>query len=224
MSDRKQLLAYLSAATVMLLASAFIAPAEAQVLEEDFNTVTGTGGGVFFSGLGYGDTGIFGWDNGIDGEGADRLVVAGPAAEADDRVAGGEAAVDLVATRGEAVESGTAAGGGVGQRDAASVVAAQGDGVGAALVESEECPAANAVVAARIVVVIGRERTRSATGPVGVDRPDGIVGAVIAANVSSFFKIRHPLLQYVDDALVAYAQAQEARRAVLVRGDLHQTN
>ncbi|MBN1511535.1 MAG: hypothetical protein JXB13_05930 [Phycisphaerae bacterium] len=56
-------------ATAILLAGFVCAgQATAQLLEEDFDAVTGTGGGIFWDGLGFGT--FFDWDDGIEGESA----------------------------------------------------------------------------------------------------------------------------------------------------------
>lgn len=68
MSDRSKRSKCLSATLAILLAPALVA--QAQVLDEDFDSVSGSGGGVFFYGLGYGETGISGWDDNLAGEGA----------------------------------------------------------------------------------------------------------------------------------------------------------
>ncbi len=54
------------AVAVLLLGSALAGQANAQVLSEDFDAVTGTGGGVFLDYLGFGS--LTGWDEGIEDE------------------------------------------------------------------------------------------------------------------------------------------------------------
>ncbi len=56
------------AATLALLITVVLPTAAAQVVYEDFNAVTETGGGVFLWGQGYGVSGS--WDDGLEGEGA----------------------------------------------------------------------------------------------------------------------------------------------------------
>lgn len=68
MLDRTKLLAIIAAIAVVAPISGIVAPVWAQVVDEDFENVTETGGGVFFSGSGHVDTN--GWDDGIFDENA----------------------------------------------------------------------------------------------------------------------------------------------------------
>lgn len=54
--------------TLAVLTAALVVPAGAQIIQEKFNTVTGTGGGSFFTGAGF--KAIANWDNGLTGENA----------------------------------------------------------------------------------------------------------------------------------------------------------
>ena len=58
----------MKSSAVLLALGLLVSVSSAQVLQEDFDAVTGSGGGGFFSGAGFGQ--IAGWDDGILGENA----------------------------------------------------------------------------------------------------------------------------------------------------------
>jgi len=63
MSDSRKPLAGFVAITAVMLGPTFLTQARAAILEEDFNTVTGTGGGIFL--VGSGQSTLIDWDDGI---------------------------------------------------------------------------------------------------------------------------------------------------------------
>jgi hypothetical protein len=56
--------------TALAVVGLCVTEANAQKFREDFDEVTGSGGGPFYFGQGFGDTEGFGWDDGLVGEDA----------------------------------------------------------------------------------------------------------------------------------------------------------
>ena len=66
--SKQSALRMLSIGGALLLTMAIAIPANAAIVDEDFNTVLGTGGGAFLTGSGFSSTDA--WDDGIAGENA----------------------------------------------------------------------------------------------------------------------------------------------------------